>query len=264
MSKLEAATVLITGAGGGFGQELTHQLLAKGSRLILTDHPSVNLSEMVKTLDKNHQDKVVACFSFDLAGASGCKELYAAVQQLKIVPDILINNAGIALVGSMTDIPSDRWETMMQINLLTPMRLSSLFAADMIARQQGHIVDISSLAGWIAAPGLTAYAASKYGLRGFSEGLRYELSPHNVKVTTVYPFFSRTPLLKASRFGRFATLERDLPQALTTDPKKIMAKTIRAIERNQAEVFPDNFAWAGQWIKRYVPFALSWLRLINP
>ncbi|MEM9804858.1 MAG: SDR family NAD(P)-dependent oxidoreductase [Cyanobacteria bacterium P01_D01_bin.56] len=264
MSKLEAATILITGAGGGFGQELTRQLLAKGSQLILTDQPAANLSESVKTLDKNHPNQILACFDFDLADMSGCETLYGAIQQLNITPDILINNAGMALLGNFVETPPDRWETMMQINLLTPMRLSRLFGADMIAQQQGHIVNISSLAGWIAAPGLTAYAASKYGLRGFSEGLRYELAPYNVSVTTVYPFFSRTPLLKAPRFGRFAKLERDLPPALTTDPKKIMAKTIRAMERNQNEVFPDNFALVGQWVKRYFPGALGWLKLINP
>lgn len=262
MSKLKAATILITGAGGGFGQELTRQLLVKGSQLILTDHPSVTLS--TKILDNNHQGNIIACLDIDLANSTGCDTLYAATQQLNVVPDILINNAGIALLGNMVDIPTERWETMLQINLLTPMRLSSLFAADMMARQQGHIVNISSLAGWIASPGLTAYAASKYGLRGFSEGLRYELAPHNVRVTTIYPFFSRTPILNGPRFGHFAELDKDLPPALTTDPKKIMAKTIRAIERNQNEVFPDNFALVGQWIKRYFPGAFSWLRWIAP
>lgn len=264
MSKLEAATVLITGAGGGFGQEMTRQLLAKGSRLILTDRPSVNLSKTVKTLDQDYPEQILACFDCDLADMAGCETLYGAIQPLNVTPDILINNAGMALVGNFVDIPTDRWEAMVQINLLTPMRLSKLFGADMIARQQGHIVNISSLAGWIAAPGLTPYAASKYGLRGFSDGLRYELAPHHVRVTTVYPFFSRTPLLQAPRFGGFAKLERDLPPALTTDPKKIMAKTIRAIERNQNEVFPDNFALVGHWVKRYFPATLGWLKLINP
>ena len=267
MSQLQAATILITGAGGGFGQELTRQLLAKGSQLILTDHPSVNLSAILKTLEETGVDKtgkIKACLDIDLADAAGCEHLYAAIQQLNLIPDIVINNAGIALLGSMVDIPTDRWEKMLQINLLTPMRLSSLFAADMMARQQGHIVNISSLAGWIATPGLTAYATSKYGLRGFSEGLHYELAPYNVRVTTIYPFFSRTPLLNVPRFGRFAELERDLPPALTTDPRRIMAKTIRAIERNQNEVFPDQFALIGHWIKRYFPVAFSWLGRINP
>ena len=254
MTQLNAATILITGAGGGFGQTLTRQLLAKGSQLILSDHPSVNLSSQLTTLQADSgAGTVVACLDIDLAEADGCEALYTAIQQLDIVPDVLINNAGIALLGTMADIPTDRWETMLKVNLLTPMRLSSRFSVDMMARGQGHIVNISSLAGWIAIPGLTAYAASKYGLRGFSEGLRHELAPHNVRVTTVYPFFSRTPLLNGPRFGKFAESDRTLPPALTTDPNKIMAITIRAIERNQNEVFPDKFALVGHWVKRFFP-----------
>lgn len=255
MTQLNAATVLITGAGGGFGQMLTRQLLSKGAQLILTDHPSANLSSQLTTLQADSDTgKVLACLDMDLAEAEGCEALYAAIEKLDVVPDVLINNAGIALVGTMVDLPPERWETMLKVNLLTPMRLSRRFATDMMARGQGHIVNISSLAGWIAIPGLTAYAASKYGLRGFSEGLRHELAPYNVRVTTVYPFFSRTPLLKSPRFGKYAEVERTLPAALTTDPEKIMAATIRAIERNQNELFPDKFALVGHWVKRYFPF----------
>lgn len=267
MSQLQAATILITGAGGGFGQVLTQQLLAKGSQLILTDHPTAHLTDTVKALGESMPaqatGKVLACLDLDLSAAAGCDDLYAAIQALGLVPDIVINNAGMALVGNQIEIPRDRWETMMQVNLLSPMRLSSRFAADMVARRQGHIVNISSLAGWIAPPGLTAYAASKYGLRGFSEGLRYELAPHQVRVTTVYPFFSRTPLLQSPRFGAVAKSDKVLPLALTTDPQRIMARMIRAIERNQAEVFPDSFAWLGQLTKRYVPVALNWLSLVK-
>lgn len=265
MTQLNATTVLITGAAGGFGQALTRQLLEKGAQLILTDHPSAKLSSQLKTLQaESGTGTVMACLDIDLATADGCEALYTAIQQLDVVPDVLINNAGIALVGNMVDLPTDRWETMVQVNLLTPMRLSSRFAPDMIARGQGHIVNISSLAGWIGIPGLTAYAASKYGLRGFSEGLRHELAPHNVGVTTVYPFFSRTPLLSSPRFGKFSKSDRTLPPALTTDPNQIMATTIRAIERNQNEVFPDKFALVGHLVKRYFPVVFRVFSRVKP
>lgn len=132
--------------------------------------------------------EVLACLSNDLSHNCGCEILYRQVKTLNIPIDILINNAGIAVFGRMDEIPLESGERLMQINLLTPIRLSALFAPDMIARQQGHIVNISSLAGWWALPGLTHYAASKFGLRGFSEGLFHEVKDYNVKVTAVYPF----------------------------------------------------------------------------
>lgn len=267
MSQFQSATVLITGAAGGFGQELTRQLLAKGSRLILTDHHTANLSTKVADLQKTlgtYSGEVIACLDVDLASATGCETLYAATRELDRAPDILINNAGMALIGKMLDIPNQGWEQMMQINLLTPMRLSNRFAADMVNRGQGHIVNISSLAGWISPPGLTAYAASKFGLRGFSDGLRQELAPYNVKVTTVYPFFSRTPLLQSPRFGTYDNQAASLPPALTTDPAKVMARTIRAVEGNRSEVFPDFFAWGGHYLQRYFPLSLRWLGATIP
>ncbi|EDX82940.1 hypothetical protein S7335_118 [Synechococcus sp. PCC 7335] len=115
MTQLNAATVLITGAGGGFGQSLTRQLLAKGCQLILTDHPSVNLSSQLNTLQaESVTGKVMACLDLDLADDAGCEALYADTQQLNVVPDVLINNAGIALLGFMVDLPPERWERICQ------------------------------------------------------------------------------------------------------------------------------------------------------
>jgi short-subunit dehydrogenase len=262
MSKLQSAVVLITGAAGGFGQELTRQLLVKGSRLILTDRPEVDLRSQVKQLQQTlgpTPGEIVTCLSADLATPAGCEDLYQQTQPLNLPIDVLINNAGIALLGHMVDIPTERWEHLMQVNLMTPMRLSTRFAADMVARRQGHIVNISSLAGWIAMPGLTAYAASKFGLRGFSEGLRHEVAPFQVKVTTVCPCFSRTPLLQCPRFGLWAQADKTVPVPLTTNPVKVMARTIRAIERNQSEVFPDAIASSGRLAKCYLPALPDWI-----
>ena len=261
MSQLQSAVVLITGAAGGFGQELTRQLLLKGSRLILTDRPEVDLRSQAKQIQQTlgpTPGEIVTCLSTDLATPTGCDDLYQQTQAINRPIDVLINHAGIALLGHMVDIPPDRWEQLMQVNLITPMRLSSRFAADMVARRQGHIVNISSLAGWIAMPGLTAYAASKFGLRGFSEGLRHEVAPFQVKVTTVYPCFSRTPMLQCDRFGVSAQ-STTLPVPLTTDPVRVMARTIRAIERNQAEVCPDAIASSGRLAKCYIPALPDWI-----
>lgn len=262
MSQLQSAVVLITGAAGGFGQELTRQLLLKGSRLILTDRPEVDLRSQVSQLQQSLSQppgEIITCLSADLATSAGCDDLYQQTQALNLPIDVLINNAGIAILGHMVDIPTEQWEQLMQVNLITPMRLSTRFATDMVARRQGHIVNISSLAGWIAMPGLTAYAASKFGLRGFSEGLRHEVAPANVKVTTVYPCFSRTPMLQCPRFGVWDQADKPVSVLLTTDPAKVMARTVRAIERNQAEVFPDAIASSGRLAKCYLPALPDWI-----
>ncbi|KJH69583.1 SDR family NAD(P)-dependent oxidoreductase, partial [Aliterella atlantica] len=161
MTELKDAVVLITGATGGFGQQLTRQLLMAGSRLILTDLDAVVLEQQRAAIGQEiSTGEVLACLVADLSTAEGCDLLYKQVQVLNTPIDILINNAGIAVFGRMDEVPPEQWERLMQINLLAPMRLTSLFVADMIARRAGHIVNISSAAGWAAIAGLTHYSTS--------------------------------------------------------------------------------------------------------
>lgn len=267
MTELNNAVVLLTGATGGFGQELTQLLLAAGSRVICTDIDAAVLEQQSEKLNKQtYPGELLPHFVANLGTVEACESLYQQVRSLNHPVDILINNAGIATYGRMAETPANRWELMMQINLLAPMRLSSLFVADMIARGHGHIVNISSVAGWIAPSGLTAYAASKFGLRGFSEGLRSEVKNFNIKVTVVYPFFSRTPILYSDCFGSLAQGKTDLPNWLTTDPHRIMQATIQGIQHNKAEVFPDLQAQVLTRLKRHVPGLLQWGsdRIIQP
>ena len=259
MTQLNEAVVLITGASGGFGQELTRQLLMANSRLILTDLDEAVLRQRVAAIQNVvSTGEVLAYLAVDLATREGSETLYSKVKTLNIPIDILINNAGIGLFGRMDEVPSEKWERLMQVNLLAPMRLSALFAADMIARQKGHIVNISSLAGWSAAAGMAHYASSKFGLRGFSEGLFNEVKDHQVKVTAVYPFFSRTPILQSESYGSLAKLIEDgFPESLATDPAKVIRATIQGIIKDQLHVFPDPTAKTAHLLKRYSPLLLD-------
>lgn len=260
MTQLREAVVLITGAAGGFGQELTRQLLMAGSRLILTDLDKAVLQQRVEVIQRQvTTGEVLAYLAIDLSSREGCEALYHQVKALGVPVDILINNAGIAVYGRMDEVPPEQWERLMQVNLIAPMRLSTLFVADMIARQKGHIVNISSVAGWSALPGLTHYAASKFGLRGFSEGLFDEVKAYKVKVTTVYPFFSRTPILECERYGTLAEEFENIPEHLITDPANVMRETIQGIVRDKLHVFPDAIAKRIHLFKRYSPQLLDWM-----
>lgn len=261
MTQLKDAIVLITGATGGFGQELTRQLLKAGSRLILTDLDGDRLEQQVAdSQQESLKGKVLACLVADLSTSEGCDLLYKQVQDLNTPIDILINNAGIAVFGRMDEVPPEQWERLMFVNLLAPMRLSSLFVADMIVRRSGHIVNISSAAGWVATAGLTHYSTSKFGLRGFSEGLLDEVKLYNVKVTAVYPFFSRTPILQSKRYGTLAEEAENVAEHLITDPAAVMCRAIQGIERDQLHVFPDRIAYTAYLLKRFAPWLLDWMK----
>jgi short-subunit dehydrogenase len=249
MTDIQGKTILVTGAAGGFGQQFIRQGLAAGGRLILTDRQGASLESCAQMIhDEVGSGEIVQCIESDLSTPDGCAALAQSVTQ---TPDVLINNAGLGNFGRFDEIPSDQWERLMQVNLLAPMRLVSLFMPDMIARRSGHIVNISSVAGWIGMGGLAAYSASKYGLRGFSESLVEELAPYNIHVTTVFPFYSRTPILNAPRYGSLTAGE--LPDSVTSDPAQVIREVMEGIRLNKAHVFPDPTARKLHWIKRLVP-----------
>ena len=253
MTELDRAVVLLTGATGGFGRELTRQLLQAGSQLILSDIDRSALNKFAAQISDKTTGKILACIESDLSTREGCEMLYQQVKSLNIPIDVLINNAGIGLFGRMDEVPSDKWERLMQVNLMTPMRLSTLFVSEMIERRQGHIVNISSLAGWVATAGMAHYSSSKFGLRGFSMGLWNEVKSYNVKVTAVYPFFSKTPILQSERFGTLAQNSQEFPENIATEPAEVMAKTIKAIVRNRLHVFPDRQGRTIYLIQQYFP-----------
>lgn len=246
-------TVLITGAGGGFGRHMVRQFRAAGAELILTDISDEALSEAIKDAGED----IKASEATDLATEEGCYAIAELCALHGVTPDILVNNAGIAAAGRLDHVPRDRWETLMQLNLLAPMRLSNLFIPAMVERGSGHIVNISSVAGWIGAQGLSSYCASKFGLRGFGESLSYELDGTGVHVTNVYPCFSQTPILDSPQFGYDE--RREVPEYLISDPADVVARVIKGVRRNKLHVFPDKYSRLIHYVTRLVPWAMPYL-----
>lgn len=258
MTQLDQATILITGAAGGFGRHLTSQLLAAGGRLVLADLEAPDGQMPPREEATKSAGSIVACLAADLSTTEGCYDLIRQVDALGVDIDILVNNAGIAHFGAFDDVPQDAWQRLLQVNLNAPMVLSQHFCRGMVARRHGHVLNISSVAGWVASHGLAAYSASKFGLRGFSDSLRHELRPHGVQVTAVYPFFSRTPILDAPRYGDLH--KPHLPDTLTTDPADVVRAMVRGLETNRDHVFPDRNSRRLHWLVRLVPGWLPWLQ----
>lgn len=251
MTDLNRALVLITGADGGFGRQMTRQFLAAGSRLIISDIDERRLSEL-QIHTGAATDRVLATIAADLSGEEGCRLLYDEVMRTGAIPDVIVNNAGIGVAGRLDHVPQDRWERLMQINLLAPMRLCQLFLPHLIERGSGHIVNISSIAGWLGTKGMTSYCAAKYGLRGFSEALAGDLEEFDINVSTVYPFFSRTPILESDQFG-YET-RREIPIDMATDPSDVVAAIIKGVRKNRDHIFPDRTAKQLHYITRFIPW----------
>jgi NAD(P)-dependent dehydrogenase (short-subunit alcohol dehydrogenase family) len=253
MTDIANRTVLITGAGGGFGRHMVRQFGSAGAKLILTDLDDDALRGAVDDAG----GALVGSVACDLSTEAGTVAVADACASHDVVPDVLVNNAGIGVAGRLDHVPRDRWETLMQINLLAPMRLSNLFLPGMVARGSGHIVNISSLAGWVGSQGLSSYCASKFGLRGFGESLAADLEGTGVNVSNVYPCFSQTPILDSPQFG-YAE-RRMVPEYLISDPADVVARIIDGVRRDRLHIFPDKHARRIHYITRFVPWLVPLL-----
>lgn len=250
MTDLANKTILITGAGGGFGRQMVRQFRAAGAKLILTD---VNEQSLQAAVD-DAGDDLVASLIADLSAEEGCNALVETCTSRGVVPDILVNNAGLAVAGRLDHVPPERWERLMQLNLLAPMRLTNSFLPGMVERGSGHIVNISSIAGWVGAEGLSSYCAAKFGLRGFGVSLAADLELTGVNVTNVYPCFSRTPILDSPQYGYEEY--RAAPEFLISDPAKVVARVVEGVRHNRLHVFPDKYARLIHFLSRFAPWLL--------
>ena len=251
-------TVLITGAGGGFGRHMVRQFRAAGANLVLTDISDDALREAIDDAGSD----LVAAVATDLSSEAGCSAISELCTSKSVTPDILVNNAGLAVAGRSDHVPQDDWERLMQVNLLAPMRLSNLFVPAMVERGSGHIVNISSVAGWIGAQGLSSYCAAKFGLRGYGDSLAYELYGTGVHVTTVYPCFSQTPILDSPQYGY--EQPRRVPAYLISEPADVVARMIKGVRRGRLHVFPDGYSRLISYVTRFVPWFLPSLdRLLS-
>jgi len=253
MTNAANKTVLITGAGGGFGRQLVRQFRAAGAKLILTDITDRALQGVVDDAG----DDLVASVAADLASEEGCGTVAETCRSRNVVPDILVNNAGIAVAGRLDKVPRAQWESLMQLNLLAPMRLCHFILPGMIERGSGHIVNVSSIAGWLGAKGLSSYCASKYGLRGFGVSLAADLEGTGVHVTNVYPCFSQTAILDSPQYGYEE--QRTVPAYLISEPSDVVAGMIDGVRRNRLHVFPDKHARRIHFITRFAPWLVPWL-----
>ncbi|MCA0173609.1 3-ketoacyl-ACP reductase [Bacillus sp. RAR_GA_16] len=192
MVALKGKTALITGAARGIGRAAAIALAKEGVNIGLIARTEETLQNVTREIET---EGVKA--SYAIADVSSNEEVTKAVAKLKDELgeiDILINNAGIAKFGGFMDLEIADWEKIIQVNLLGAYYVTRAVLPDMIERQSGDIINISSTAGQKGAPITSAYSASKFGLMGLTESLAQEVRKHNIRVSALTPSTVSTDL----------------------------------------------------------------------
>ncbi|WP_134767217.1 SDR family NAD(P)-dependent oxidoreductase [Nocardioides sp. 1609] len=241
MKTLHDKVVVITGAGSGIGRALALHTAAKGSLLALSDVDEAGLAETVRLVEAAGVTRVRSD-RLDVADRDAfARYALDVVQDLGRV-NVVVNNAGVALAGDLTDLEYGDMDWIMGINFWGVVHGTKEFLPHLIASGDGHVVNLSSLFGLISMPGQSMYNASKYAVRGMTEALREEMlvAGHPVGVTAVHPGGIKTAIARNARYsakedGDASARLFDKKLARMT-PEKAAAVIVRGIERNQARV----------------------------
>jgi short-subunit dehydrogenase len=217
--ELNGSSVLLTGATGGIGHAIARAVRAEGASLLL----SGRRTDVLEPLAAEVGGRATAV---DLADRAAVDRLLDEAGDV----DVLIANAALPASGDALDFSVEEIDRALEVNLRAPVVLSRVLGERMAARGRGHIVLISSLSGKSGQAASSIYSATKFGLRGFGQGLRGDLAPRGVGVSVVFPGFIRDA-------GMFHESGAKLPKGVgTSTPEQVAAAVVRAIVQDKGEI----------------------------
>jgi short-subunit dehydrogenase len=261
MTAIQGSAAAVTGAASGIGRALALELAARGCDLALADRDEAGLQAVAAEISKAGQRKV-SVHRVDVGSPEQIQGFAAAATAAHPKLNILINNAGVALLGQFDEIEQAQMEWLININFWGVVHATRAFLPHLARQQASHVVNVSSIFGIIAPPGQTAYCAAKFAVRGFSESLRHELSMANspVRLSVVHPGGVLTNIVRNSRTGigvtdnarRAQSIERFDAIAKTTPPAAAQ-RIILGIEKNQPRILIGGDARFMDLLQRFRP-----------
>jgi short-subunit dehydrogenase len=259
MTATRGAAAAVTGAASGIGRALALELAARGADLALADRNEAGLASVAAEIGNKQK---VTTHRVDVGEPTDITAFAQAAVAAHPSLNILINNAGVALMGSFTEIDQSQMEWLMNINFWGTVHATRAFLPHLATRREAHIVNLSSIFGIIGPPGQTAYCASKFAVRGFSESLRHELQTAKspVRLSVVHPGGVATDIARNSRVGSLMTdngrrveaIERFDKVAKTT-PVQAAQRIIAGIEKNEPRILIGSDARLMDLLQRFRP-----------
>ena len=256
---VEGNRVLITGAASGIGRALAAAAGCDGAQLVLTDRNASLLDQTAAEL-RAAGARMVLARPADVSELAQVQSLADAVHADGGGVDIVMNVAGISAWGSVDRLEHRHWRAMVDVNLMGPIHVIESFVPEMIAaRRGGHVVNVSSAAGLLGLPWHAAYSASKFGLRGVSEVLRFDLRQHHIGVSLVCPGGVATPLTETVEIAgvdqtgpRFKRMQEHFRRR-AVPPEQAAAAILRGVRRNRYLVYTSHDVQLAYLLQRVCP-----------
>ncbi|MGI0153752.1 SDR family oxidoreductase [Pseudidiomarina sp. WS423] len=245
--------IFITGGASGLGYALALICAKGGWRVCIADRDVERGEAVLGSLQKIQPQTIfmpcdVTQFDDLNAAATKLQEIWGGV-------DVVVNNAGVAQVGSISDTPLSDWQWIMDINLMGVVRGCKVFTPLFQQQGHGHFINVASMAGLLDVPNMSAYNASKAAVVSLSETLQNELKPHNIAVTVVCPSFFRTNLgqgMRSTITGMQSKLDK-LMAGSKLNAADIARQIMRALDKKKSHVLPHRQGRIAWYAKRWLP-----------
>jgi NAD(P)-dependent dehydrogenase (short-subunit alcohol dehydrogenase family) len=253
MKDLRDKVVMVTGAASGIGKATAVEFARCGADLAVSDLNQTGLADTVAAVEALGRKAVAS--RTDVSRPDEVERLVnGTVAEFGRI-DIIMNNAGIALSGEMRHLSLQDWERIVSINLWGPIYGVHFALPHLMHQRGGHIVNVSSSAGLVASPGMSAYTTTKFGVVGLSEVLRSELAPYGIGVTVVCPGFVRTNIFQTSEVRGVKDPEaaKKIPSWLGIPVEACARDIVKAVRRNKFLIIPGPEMKFFYGCKRFVP-----------
>ena len=235
---------IITGGSSGIGRAVARLLTERGAHVSIVARRQELLDETLAELERLRQNKTqrLDAYSADLTDWERARQAITTLTE-DAPPDVLINAAGVAHPGYFPELPLDIFRKTMDIDYFGTLYATKAVAPMMIERKSVHIVNFSSVAGFLGVFGYTAYTPTKFAVRGFSESLRQGLKPYGIHVSVIFPPDTDTPQLHYE--NQFKPLEtRRITGTVKAPPADQVAQaTVRGIQRRRTYITPGFDPW---------------------
>lgn len=250
--RVKDKTFVVTGGGSGMGRELVLDLLKRGARVAALD---INEEAILETarLAPDHREQI-STHIVDVTDKPAIENLVSEVKQIHGSVDGIINNAGVIQPFiAVNDLGYDKIEQVMNINFYGTLYMVKSFLPELLKRPEGHILNVSSMGGFLPVPGQSIYGASKAAVKLMTEGLHSELLDTNVGVTVAFPGAIKTNIMENSQVVRESKAGDSGKEYKLTSASDAATIIIDAIEANQYRVMVDSDAKMMDRLSRLMP-----------